>query len=168
MQPHLCAGVTQKQAQKPARKSALQVNSSMSVTSAPLLHLLLHTFIASHVLLSDESLICHPPPPFALFLRLQGPGSPPGGLMEHPPALTFAEVSRSLCRWNDPESLAVIFTFAMTRHPQCLDDGQGADERRGRKERQERSCWLRDNEGVLIYILLFSGALNSLFSCLTT
>lgn len=62
MQPHLCAGVTQRQAQKPARKSALQVNSSMSVTSAPLLHLLLHTFIASHVLLSDESLICHPPP----------------------------------------------------------------------------------------------------------
>lgn len=77
--------------------------------------------------------------------------------------LTFAEVSRSFCRWNDPESLTVIFTFAMTRHPQCLDDGQGADERRGRKERQKRSCWLRDDEGVLIYILLISGALSSLF-----
>lgn len=34
----------------------------------------------------------------------------------------------------------------------------------GRKERQERSRWLQDDdEGVDIYILLFSGALKSLF-----
>lgn len=164
MQPHLCAGVTQKQAQTPARKSALQVNSSMSVTSAPLLHLLLHTFIASHVLLSDESLICHPPPPFALFLRLQGPGSPPGGLMEPRPWRSPLLKSHAVCVvGTTPKAWRWSLPFAMTRHPQCLDDGQGADERRGRKERQERSCWLRDDEGVLIYILLFSGALNSLF-----
>lgn len=116
----------------------MQVNSSMSVTSAPLLHLLLHTFIASHVLLSDESLICHPPPPFALFLRLQGPGSPPGGLMEPPTALTIAEVSRSLCRWNDPESPAVIFTFAMTRHPSAWMMGrQLTNEGEEKKDRKE-------------------------------
>lgn len=64
MQPHSFAGVTQKQANKPARKAALQVNSTTSVISAPLLHPLLHTFIISHASLSDESVICNPPPPF--------------------------------------------------------------------------------------------------------
>lgn len=143
MQPHLCAGVTQKQAQTPARKSALQVNSSMSVTSAPLLHLLLHTFIASHVLLSDESLICHPPPPFALFLRLQGPGSPPGGLMEPRPWRSPLLKSHAVCvvgttpkawrwslplRWPDTPS-----AWMMGR--ELTNEGEG------KKDRKEAAGW---------------------------